>query len=157
MNRQRFDDAAAQFRAVAPRYNEFAFLLILSHVTLVSKTPAIRIVADEFKAYLKAQFGIGDAQTIKVLTKVLRPELFDFPVVVPEIEAVEVKGTFTLVSDSDRRSASHSLHFTVSRLNTRSRERMRRWNWLPRTSTGARHHSPQTIPFRFRLARSSPI
>jgi hypothetical protein len=31
VNRERFDEAAAQFRAVEPRFNDFAFLLILSH------------------------------------------------------------------------------------------------------------------------------
>lgn len=97
VNRERFDEAAAQFRAVEPRFNDFAFLLILSHVTDAKKTPRINIALDEFKTYLKAQFGIGNSRTIKTLQKILKDELFDFPVVVPEIASVEIKGTFTLL------------------------------------------------------------
>ena len=97
VNRERFDEAAAQFRAVEPRFNDFAFLLILSHVTEVAEKPRINIALDEFKAYLKSQFGIGEARTIKTLQKVLKDALFDFPVIVPEITAVEIKGTLTLL------------------------------------------------------------
>lgn len=98
VNRQRFDDAAAQFRAVEPRFNDFAFLLILSHVTDVTSTPRIKIAADEFRTYLKAQFGIGEARTLKTLEEILKDDLFDFPVVVPEIKSVEIKGTFKIVT-----------------------------------------------------------
>jgi hypothetical protein len=106
VNRDRLEDAAAQFRTIEPRFNDFAFLLILSHVTDVAKQPRIAIDLDEFRAYLKSQFGIGEARTIKLLQKVLKDELFDFPVTVPEITAVEIKGTFTLVRTD---SASTSL------------------------------------------------
>ena len=97
VNRERFNEAAAQFRAVEPRFNDFAFLLILSHVTNVDKKPRIEIAAEEFKAYLKSQFGIGEARTIKTLQKILKDGLFDFAVGVPEIKSVEIKGTFTLL------------------------------------------------------------
>jgi len=97
INRERFDEAAAQFRTVEPRFNDFAFLLILSHVTEVAEKPRINIALDKFKAYLKSQFGIGEARTIKTLQKVLKDALFDFPVTVPEITAVEIKGTLTLL------------------------------------------------------------
>ena len=97
VNRERFSAAAAEFRAVEPRFNDFAFLMILSHATKVVTKPRIEIALDEFKAYLKSQFGIGEARTVKILQKVLKDGLFDFPVVVPEITSVEIKGTFTLL------------------------------------------------------------
>lgn len=100
VNRQRFNEAAAQFRAVEPRFNDFALLLILSHVTIVAKTPKINLVLDDLLPYLKTQFGIGEAQTIKTLTKVLKADLFDFPVNVPEIRAVDIKGTLTLLTEN---------------------------------------------------------
>ena len=100
INRERFDEAAAAFRAVEPRFNDYAFLLILSHVTQVKPTPQINIVLDEFRTYLKTQFGIGEARTIKTLQKVLKDELFDFPVTVPEIASADIQGTFTVVSSA---------------------------------------------------------
>lgn len=99
INKNRFAEAAIQFRAAEPRFNDFAFLLIVSHVTdLSSGQPKIDISPDEFRVYLKAEFGIGTAATIKVLLKILNDELFDFPVAVPEIKATLIEGTFKIIT-----------------------------------------------------------
>jgi hypothetical protein len=97
INKDLFTEAAIQFRLVEPRFNEYTLLFIIGHVTDVSSgQPKIRIVQDEFRAFLKTHFEIGNAQSIKTLLKNIKNELFDFPITVPEIISVEVKGSFTI-------------------------------------------------------------
>ncbi|MBF9255160.1 N-acetylmuramoyl-L-alanine amidase [Pontibacter sp. 172403-2] len=152
LNRQQFDEAAVQFRAVEPRYNEFAFLLIVSHVTDVSSDrPKIKIAADEFRNFLKAEFEIGSAETIKVLQKILKNELFDFPVSVPEIEAVEIKGTFKIITPGNSPVALNDFKFydlateySIQVPDGNSELLTNSFNWV-----GIQQAPDNTVPFSF--------
>src|SRR5205085_5232293 len=89
LNRQSFDEAAIHFKDVEPGFNAFTLLFIVSQVTDVSSgKPTIKYVLDELRTFLKTQFEIGGAETIKTLQKILSNELFDFPISVPEITAI---------------------------------------------------------------------
>ncbi|MFT3982004.1 MAG: papain-like cysteine protease family protein [Ferruginibacter sp.] len=101
VNREVFAEAAAQFRMAEPQYNDYAFLFIISHVTdLSSGKPRIKTDAEEIKVFLKEHFSIDKPERVKAVLKLITTALFDFPVTVPEIKAMEVKGTFKIVSDA---------------------------------------------------------
>lgn len=112
INKNLFAEAAIQFKLAEPRFNEYALLFIISHVTDVSSgKPKIKIIIDEFKSFLKTHFEIGSTESIKTLLKIIKDELFDFPVSVPEITAVEIKGTFKIITPGNSAVAINDFNF----------------------------------------------
>ena len=112
INKNLFIEAAIQFRLAEPKFNDYALLFIIAHVTDISSgTPKIKIVADEFKAFLKTQFEIGSTESIKTLLEIIKDDLFDFPVTVPEITVAEIKGTFKIITPGNSAVAINDFQF----------------------------------------------
>jgi hypothetical protein len=99
LNREVFAEAAAQFKIAEPQLNDYAFLFIIAHVTdLSSGQPKIKTNAEEIKVFLKTHFAIDKAERVKAVLKLIKDNLFDFPITVPEIKSMEVKGTFKIIA-----------------------------------------------------------
>lgn len=152
LNRQLFDDAASQFRAAEPRYNEYALLYIISHVTYISEgRPRVKIEPDAFRTFLKNHFGIGSEETIRMLIGVIKDELFDFPLTVPEITSAEIKGKFRIttrgnspVSPNDFRFFELAVGYTVKDPGGLTMPVASRFDWA------AIDQAPDnTVPFSF--------
>ncbi|MEP7110179.1 MAG: hypothetical protein ABI760_19440 [Ferruginibacter sp.] len=112
INKTLFAEAAIQFRLAEPGFNEYALFFIIAHVTDVSSgEPKIKIVADKFQAFLKTQFGIGSTESIKTLLEIIKDDLFDFPVTVPEITTAEIKGTFKIITPGNSEVAINDFKF----------------------------------------------
>ncbi|WP_028978323.1 papain-like cysteine protease family protein [Sporocytophaga myxococcoides] len=116
INKDSFLKAAIQFRSVEPRFNEYALLFIIAHLTDVSSgKPKIKIVLDELIPFLKTNFGIGRNESIATIKDIITDDLYDFPVTVPEITSAEVKGTFKIItSDNSSVSAKDFNFFNLS-------------------------------------------
>ncbi len=115
INKDVFTEAAAQFRAAEPQFNEHAFLYIISHVTdLSSGLPKIKIDEEEIRIFLKTYFTIDNANRVKAVLRLIKDNLYDFPVTVPEIKIMEVKGTFKIENGEDIITLNEFSFYTLS-------------------------------------------
>lgn len=102
INKNAFNNIIPQFISIAPDRNSYALLYIISHLTDVSGIkPVFKINTAEFKAFMKANFNIDKATLVTAIAGLIKSNfanLFDLPVVAPEVKTVDVKGTFTILA-----------------------------------------------------------
>jgi hypothetical protein len=111
INENAFNETAMQFRTIVPNLNNHAFLYIVSHLTdLSTGKPVYKIATDAFIVFLKAQFNLDKPEIAKAIIKLVKDNfsrLIDFPVAVPEIIVIDIKGTFK-ISTSDNSAVALS-------------------------------------------------
>lgn len=152
LNKDVFEEAALQFRIAEPRFNDYAFLYIISHVTdLSSGRPKIKTDPQEIKEFLKANFGIDKADRVKAVLRLIKDSLFDFPITVPEIKIMEVKGAFKInspydVSLTDFSFYTLSLEYAVALSGGDNRPVSFTFDWKSSQDSGPVNN---TLPFSF--------
>lgn len=114
-NKEVFKELLNQFSVLEPQLNDYAFLSIIGHVTDVSSgEPKIKIDAEEIKKFLKTHFNIDKAQSVKAILRLMKESLYDFPIVVPEIRALEISGTFKIINDGSSVSVNDFNFYDLS-------------------------------------------
>jgi len=99
INKNVFFDAAEQLKLIEPQFNEYALLYIIAHVIdLSSGKPKIKVNAGEIKTFLKTNFYKDKAEIVKAVLRLVKEDLLDFPVHIPEIKALEIKRSFKIIT-----------------------------------------------------------
>lgn len=153
INKDIFLEAAAKFKIAEPQFNDYAFLFIISHVTDISSgSPKIMIDADEIQIFLKTNFAIDKPERVKAILRLIKDNLYDFPISVPEIKTLDVKGTFKInagtnvVSFNDFKFYAVSLEYTIQVPDNGIHPISHMFDW---NNVQASQLNNNTVPFSF--------
>ncbi|MGA9188105.1 MAG: papain-like cysteine protease family protein [Methanosarcina sp.] len=103
INKNAFAKVAEEFKRILPNQGDYPLLAIISHLTdATMNKPVLNINQAEFIEFLR-QFGITGTfvQVLIDLVKVNFEDLFNFPISVPKIITIEIKGDIKFLSLSN--------------------------------------------------------
>ncbi len=100
VSRIAFDDLALQIKELLPKYNSYALLRMIAACTNpAGEIPVFQYNADDFSRFMKTELRVE--RVPPALVKLLKHSfggLFDFPVAVPEIQVMDIKGVLTVIN-----------------------------------------------------------
>lgn len=115
INKTAFKEVAVQFKSIIPNFNDYALLFIIAHLTDVSSDSSVfKAEVEEFKQFMKNHFQVEKPEAVNAVIKLIKENfnrLFDFPITVPEIRSVAIKGTFKIVTSDNSAIALSDLNF----------------------------------------------
>lgn len=157
INENAFNETAMQFRTIVPNLNNNAFLYIVSRLTdLSTGKPVYKIATDAFMIFLKTQFNLDRPEIAKAIIELVKDNfsrLIDFPVIVPEIIVIDIKGTFKIstsdnsaVALSDFNFYDLSIDYSIEIPQSGAEPVAYKFDW---TQVSASDLNANTVPFAF--------
>jgi Papain-like cysteine protease AvrRpt2/Tectonin domain len=115
INNNVFTEIAVQCKFFLPGLNDYAFLNILSHLTELSNGKLVfKFVGQEFTTFLNEHFKEQAKTITRDIVPVLKDnfeKLLEFPITVPEIKTVEIKGTCKIITSDGSAVALSDFNF----------------------------------------------